>query len=105
MDAVGVGAGEVPGGARLLHREYRPEGGAEVALVDTMARAYFLQLHWTGESAKRPRADPRRHSLEYTESRRFKTESGKDRMWYPGDWEIPYASELPCMEQAVPSWR
>lgn len=82
--------------------EYRPEGGVEVAaLVDTMAQAYFLQLHWTGESVKRTRADPRRHSLEYTESQRYKIESGRGRMWDPGDWEMPYASELACQEQAV----
>jgi hypothetical protein len=81
--------------------EYQPEGGVEVALVDTMAQAYFLQLHWTGESVKRTRADPRRHSLEFTQSQRYKTESGKERMWDPGDWEIPYASELACQEQAV----
>ena len=81
--------------------EYQPEGGVEVALVDTMAQAYFLQLHWTRESVKRMKADPRRHSLEYAQHQRYKSESGRGRMWDPGDWEIPYASELACQEQAV----
>lgn len=81
--------------------EYEPEGGVEVALVDTMAQAYFLQLHWTEESIRRTKSDPRRHSLEYAEWRRYERAAHKARMWDKGHWEIPYASELECQEQAV----
>jgi hypothetical protein len=84
--------------------EYEPEGGVEIALVDTMAQAYFLQLHWTEESVKRTQASPYRHSCEYEDWERYKKQSAKankSSMWDGGYWEIPYASELECQEQAV----
>ena len=81
--------------------EYQPEGGVEVALVDTMAQAYFLQLHWTRESVKRTKVDPRRHNDEYRQWQRYKAEACDGQMWDSGHWEIPYASELECQEQAV----
>ena len=82
--------------------EYQPEGGVEVALVDTMSQAYFLQLHWTEEAIRRTNADPRRHSYEYAKWERYKSEVAKARMWEnDGYWEIPYASEVECQEQAV----
>jgi hypothetical protein len=55
--------------------EYQPEGGVEVALVDTMAQAYFLQLHWTEEAVKRTKADPRRHSYEHAQWQRYRREA------------------------------
>jgi hypothetical protein len=82
--------------------EYQPEGGVEVALVDTMAQAYFLQLHWTEEAIRRTNADPRRHSYEYEKWERYKREVAKAQMWEnKGYWEIPYASEVQLQEQAV----
>jgi len=81
--------------------EYEPEGGVEVALVDTMAQAYFLQLHWTEEAVRRTRADPRRHSYEYAQWEQYKRAAAKAQMWDRGYWEIPYASEVECQEQAV----
>lgn len=81
--------------------EYEPEGGVEVALVDTMAQAYFLQLHWTEESVRRTNADPRRHSYEYAKWEQYKRAAAKAQMWEKGYWEIPYASEMECQEQAV----
>jgi len=81
--------------------EYQPEGGVEIALVDTMAQAYFLQLHWTEEAVRRTNADPRRHSYEYQKWERYKREAAKAQMWDAGFWEIPYASEVQLQEQAV----
>jgi hypothetical protein len=82
--------------------EYQPEGGVEVALIDTMAQAYFLQLHWTEEAVRRTNADPRRHSYEYQKWERYKREAAKAQMWEnTGYWEIPYASEVQLQEQAV----
>jgi hypothetical protein len=81
--------------------EYQPEGGVEIALVDTMAQAYFLQLHWTEEAVKRTKADPRRHSYEYSQHQRYERAVHKGRMWDAGHWEIPYATEVECQEQAV----
>lgn len=81
--------------------EYQPEGGVEVALVDTMAQAYFLQLHWTEESVKRTQTDPRRETYEYNQWQQYKRESCKAQRWETGYWEIPYASEVEMQEQAV----
>jgi hypothetical protein len=81
--------------------EYQPEGGVEVALVDSMAQAYFLQLHWTEEAVRRTNADPRRHSDEYNQWHRYKREAANAQMWDAGFWEIPYASEVQLQEQAV----
>jgi hypothetical protein len=81
--------------------EYEPEGGVEVALVDTMAQAYFLQLHWTEESVRRTQTDPRRRRYEYARWERYKRETCKEEMWEDGYWEVPYASEVECQEQAV----
>lgn len=81
--------------------EYQPEGGVEVSFVDTMAQAYFLQLHWTEEAVRRTNTDPRRHSDEYNQWHRYKREAAKAQMWDAGFWEIPYASEVQLQEQAV----
>lgn len=81
--------------------EYQPEGGVEVALVDTMAQAYFLQLHWTEEAVRRTKTDPRRETYEYNQWRQFKREAAKAQRWETGYWEIPYASEVEMQEQAV----
>jgi len=82
--------------------EYQPEGGVEVALIDTMAQSYFLQLHWTEVSATRTRADPKRHHDEYQQWQAFKRETGRDHgILYPGGWELLYATEIECQEQAI----
>lgn len=81
--------------------EYQPEGGVEIALVDTMAQAYFLQLHWTEESVKRTRADARRESEEYREWKNYRGMEARAMHFEHGWWDIPYASELECQEQAV----
>jgi len=81
--------------------EYQPEGGIEIALVDVIAQSYFLYLHWTKESVTRTKTDVRRQTDEYRSWEAFKRETGREEMWYPGKWELPYATELECQEQAV----
>lgn len=81
--------------------EYQPEGGVEIALVDTMAQAYFLQLHWTEESVKRTLADPRRESEEYREWKQYRGMEARAMHFEHGWWDIPYASEVECQAQAV----
>ena len=81
--------------------EYQPEGGIELALVDVMAQSYFLYLHWPKESVTRTKTDVRRQTDEYRLWEAFKRETGRDEMWYPGKWELPYATEIESQEQAV----
>jgi len=81
--------------------EYTPEGGVEVALVDTMAQSHFLQLHWTEVAVTRTNASPKRISDEYQQWLNYRRESGRDSIWYPGDWDLLYATEVECQEQAI----
>jgi hypothetical protein len=81
--------------------EYQPEGGIEIALVDLMAQAHFLHLHWLEEAIKRTRTDPKRHNEEFMDWLRYKQETGWSEIWNPGNWEKLYASELQCQEQAL----
>jgi hypothetical protein len=61
-----------------------------------------LWMHSSEEAVRRTQADPRRHSYEYAKWERYKREVAKARMWEnDGYWEIPYASEVECQEQAV----
>src|SRR5918995_287706 len=46
-------------------------------------------------------ADPRRHNYEYAKWEQYKRAAAKAQMWEKGYWEIPYASEMECQEQAV----
>lgn len=82
--------------------EYQPEGGVEIALIDTMAQSHFLQLHWIEVAVTRTRADPKRHYDEFQQWQAYKIETGRDHeIWYPGGWEQLYATEIECQEQAI----
>lgn len=80
--------------------EYEPEGGVEIALVDMMSQAHFLYQHWTEEAIRRTKTDPRRFNDECRNGDWYKHQTGSE-MWEPGNWEIPYATELQAQEQAL----
>jgi hypothetical protein len=82
--------------------EFRPEGGVEYSLIDMMVQAYFMEQYWMEETVKRTRADPRRESYEYSKWQEYKRHAAKAQQWESaGYWEIPYASELACVENAA----
>jgi hypothetical protein len=73
--------------------EYKPDGGIEHALIDTLTQAYFMQQYWTETAVKRTRSDPRRESYEFAEWKHYKREIAKDRKFDRGWWDIPLISE------------
>jgi hypothetical protein len=42
-----------------LVEEWRPRGSSEFILIDQMAQAYVMQLHWTEEAMRRAQTEPR----------------------------------------------
>jgi hypothetical protein len=82
--------------------EFVPEGGIEYSLVAMLVQCYFMQQYWMEQTVKRTRSDPRRESYEYAKWQEYKRHSAKAVQWeHSGYWEIPYASELQCVENAA----
>lgn len=82
--------------------EFLPEGGIEFSLVDMLIQCYFMQQYWMEQTVKRTRTDPRPESYEYSKWLEYKKQSAKAVQWeHSGYWEIPYASELACVENAA----
>lgn len=82
--------------------EFMPEGGIEFSLVDMLVQCYFMQQYWMEQTVKRTKTNPRRESYEYAKWQEYKRQVAKAVQWEsPGYWEIPYASELQCVENAA----
>lgn len=82
--------------------EFMPEGGIEFSLIDMLVQTYFMQQYWMEQTVKRTRSDPRRESYEYAKWQEYKRHAAKAQQWeHSGYWEIPYASELQCVENAA----
>jgi hypothetical protein len=84
--------------------EFLPEGGIEYSLIDMLVQCYFMQQYWMEQTVKRTRTDPRRESYEYDKWQEYKRTMAKAmrHQWdNPTHWEIPYASELQCVENAA----
>jgi hypothetical protein len=84
--------------------EFMPEGGIEFSLIDMLVQCYFMQQYWMEQTVKRTKTDPRRDSYEYAKWQEYRKHSAKATRheWdNPTHWEIPYASELQCVENAA----
>jgi hypothetical protein len=84
--------------------DFRPEGGVEFQLIDTLVQCQFMQQYWMEQSVARTRTDPRRESYEYAKWQEYQRTHAKAvrHEWdNPTHWEIPYASELQCVENAT----
>ena len=81
--------------------EYRPEGGIEYALVDTLAQTFFMQQYWAEVSVKRTKTEPYRESNEFREWKGYKGDQARDRRFEHGWWNIPYVYESVAVEQAT----
>ncbi len=73
--------------------EYKPKGGIEYVLVDTLTQAYFMQQYWMETAIKRTRSDPRRESYEFAEWKHYRRAEAKARKFEHGWWDIPLISE------------
>jgi hypothetical protein len=85
--------------------EFLPEGGIEFSLVDVLVQCYFMQQYWMERTVERTQTDPRRESYEYAkwqEYKRYEAKARRSGQWdNPTHWEIPYASQLECIENAA----
>jgi hypothetical protein len=84
--------------------EYLPEGGIEYSLIDMLVQCHFMRQYWMEQTVERTQTDPRRESYEYAKWQEYKKHSAKAyrQQWdNPTHWEIPYASQLQCIENAA----
>jgi hypothetical protein len=84
--------------------EFQPEGGIEYSLVDMLVQCYFMQQYWMEQTVERTQTDPRRESYEFDKWQQYKKYEAKARasQWdNPTHWEIPYATQLDCIENAA----
>lgn len=84
----------------FLH-EYKPKGGIEYALIDTLTQAYFMQQYWMETAVKRTRTDPVRLTYEYAEWRNYRNEAAREKKFERGWWDIPLISEQAAVENAT----
>jgi hypothetical protein len=83
--------------------EYIPDGGIEYSLIDMMVQCYFMQQYWMKQTVERTKTDPRRESYEFEQWKQYKKYEAKARSQWDDTithWEIPYASQLTCIENA-----
>jgi hypothetical protein len=82
-------------------REWKPHGGLELSLIDTMAQAFLQFQYWVRESIVRSQTEPRREAYEYTEWKNWKRAERKAQGWGPGHWDVPYQREADAQNQAA----
>ena len=83
-----------------LIEEWRPRGASEFILIEKMAQAYVMQIHWAEEAMRRSQGEPRVESYEFREWARHREAQAKANRWEKGDWDIPYQQEAEAAEQA-----
>src|ERR1044072_5118206 len=94
-----------------MQEQWKPQGGIEVSMVDTLAVSYFMMMFWVKKAAKMSPTDPRMESYDYREWRRshqydyeYRDQKKYRRVraphWTKGHWEIPFIEESEAIEQA-----
>ena len=81
--------------------EWKPRGGIELSLLDTLVQAFFQFQYWTKESVLRTQTEPRQEAPEYTEWKDRKRGERKAMGWGRGWWDIPYVREQAAVEHAA----
>jgi hypothetical protein len=93
-----------------MHEQWKPQGGIEVSMVDTMAVSYFMMMFWIKKAAKMSTTDPRMESWDYRQwkqshkyhydySDQKKFRRVRAPQWTKGHWDIPYIEESEAIEQ------
>jgi hypothetical protein len=94
-----------------MQEQWKPQGGIEVSMVDTMAVSYFMMMFWIKKAAQMSTTDPRTESYDYEQWRRshqydytYRDQRKFRRVraphWTKGHWDIPYIEESEAIEQA-----
>ena len=94
-----------------MQEQWKPQGGIEVTMIDTMAVSYFMMMFWIKKATQMSTTDPRMESYDYRQwrqSHKYDYEYRDERkfrrvrapQWTKGNWDIPYIEESEAIEQA-----
>lgn len=83
-----------------LCEEWRPQGGIELTMIDSIAQAWLMLQYWTKESVKRANTEPRREKHQFYEWKRWNKEANP-KQWIDGHWDVPMVSEQSAVEHAA----
>ncbi len=80
--------------------EWRPKGGIELSMIDTIAQAFLQLQFWTKESVLRSRTKSREVDYKLQNQKKMDNERNKNRP--PNElWDIPLVSEQSAVEHAA----
>jgi hypothetical protein len=80
--------------------EWQPKGGIEIAMIDTLAQAYFQWQYWLEQTIKRSETREREEHPDYQEWKRARGQS-REKSWTDGFWLRPYVSEQQAIDHAM----
>jgi hypothetical protein len=80
--------------------QWRPQGGVELAMIDSLAISYYLYLYWTEVSVTRTETEARPEPPEWVRERACRDRSfPRERL--EGYWDPPYAKDVEAVEHAA----
>lgn len=83
-----------------LCEEWQPKGGIELTMIDAIAQAWLMLQHWTKESVKRAKTEPRRENHQFYEWKQWNKEASP-KQWIDGHWDVPMVTEKEAVEHAA----
>lgn len=83
-----------------LCEEYQPKGGIELTMIDAIAQAWLMLQHWTEESVRRAKTEPRRENHQFYEWKQW-NKMASPKQWIDGNWDVPMVTEKEAVEHAA----
>lgn len=83
-----------------LIEEWQPKGGVELTMIDTVAQAWLMLQHWTEQSVRRSKTQPRQENNQFYEWKKWQQQANP-KQWVGGFWDVPYVSEQQAVEHAA----
>lgn len=82
-------------------REWDPQGGIEISLIDMLTQAYFQWQYWLEQTVKRSETRERLPHHEYEQWMARQGREARANGYDDGYWTRPTISEAQALEQAV----
>lgn len=83
-----------------LCEEWRPKGGIELTMIDAIAQAWLMLQHWTEQSVRRSKTEPRQENYQFLKWKEWEKRANH-KQWNDGVWDIPFVSEQAAIEHAA----
>lgn len=83
-----------------LCEEWQPKGGIELTMIDSIAQAWLMLQHWTEQSVKRSKTEPRRENHQFYEWKQW-NKRANPKQWIDGHWDVPLITEKEAIEHAA----